>query len=379
MVTIPKLASDYQVILYDITGTQVAIFDDWIALSIEHSLNRFSTHQFSFNGLDDRKDLFTKDCLLEVKRRSIGLNLNWYTEYIGLHRTPQRQITSQGRSIFTSYGRGLLDLIRRRGIAHYANSTGSNKSGPAETVIKEFVDENAGPGAVSPPRLRTGTIPGLSVQADAGLGAVWTGARAYHNLLEIISEIAGFAGLVFTVTNLGGYTFRFDVSEPEDRTNTGIDPLTGLNASGNIPIVFNPILGNLTNPSLTDSATEEITVAIILGQGQEDDRAFAIRTSAATGDSPLNDIEDIRDARQESTAAGLNTRGDELLEEMQSRENFHGEIVQIPSIVYGRDYFLSDLVTVQMDDIVRNKQVTEVRINVSEGNENITIELGDLS
>lgn len=372
------MAADYLVNLYDTTGAKIAVFDAWTSLTFTHSLNGYSTHQFIMNGGDSRIDLFTKDCLFEVMRRNQEYTIAWYTEYIGFHRTPQRQITETGRRLFTSYGRGLLDLIHRRTILHYANSTGSNKSGMAETVIKEFVDENAGPGAVSPPRLRVGTLAGLAVQATAGLGGTWTGARAFHNLLEIIAEIAGQADLVFDVIRTGTLTFLFRVYAPEDRTNTGLVPSTGLNAAGNVPIIFAPEMGNMATPSLTNSATEEVTTIVVLGQGQEENRTFVVRQSSAFADSPWNDIEDSRDARQESSIAGLESYGDEVLHDTQAQENFNCQIIQTPSCAYGRDYFLSDLIISRFDAIEREKQIIAISVNVADGHENISVELGDV-
>lgn len=373
------MPADYLVNLYNTTGTKIAIFDAWTSLTINHGVNNYSTHQFIMNGGDSRIELFTKDCLLEVVRRNQEYSVAWYTEYIGFHRTSQRQITETGRRLFTSYGRGLLDLINRRNILHFASSSGASKTGAAETVIKQFVDENAGPGAVTPPRLRAGALTGLTVQATAGLGATWTGSRAYHNLLEIIADIAGSSGLVFDVVRTGTLTFLFKVYEQEDRTTMGLVPSTGLNAAGNTPIIFAPEFGNMAVPSLTASATEEVTTVVVLGQGQEDNREFVVRQSAAIADSPWNDIEDSHDARQESTVAGLNSQGDEALHDQSAKENFNCNIIQTPSCAYGRDYFLSDLIEARFDTIEREKQIIAITVNVANGEENISIELGDLA
>lgn len=375
----PNLASQYLVRLYNTSGILVAVFDNWISLNVEKRLNTFHTHQFSIDGLDSRVSLFEKDSFVEVLRRVQGLGLNWYQEYIGFHRTPQRQITSNGRRIFTSYGRGLQDLLQRRDIAHYAGSTGAAKSGAAETVVKDYVDENAGPSATAPPRFFSGVTTGLTIEADAALGATWTGSRPSNKLSEVVKEIAEFAGLVIDVVSTGPATFEFRVKEPDDRTNTGLDPTTGRNSSGNVPVTFAPELANMTSPSFTVSATEEITAAIVLGQGQEADRAVRQRTSSALSDSPWNRVEDTRDARQESTNAGLDALGDEVLEEGQERENFDFTVLQTISCAYGLHYFLSDLINARFEEIERQKQITEVRITVAEGKEQITISLGDLA
>lgn len=372
------MASEYLVNLYDTAGTKVAIFDSWVSLNFSHSLNRFSTHQLILNGSDARISLFTKDSILEVMRRNTELGIDWYAEYTGFHRTPQRQITETGKRLFTSYGRGLLDLLNRRNILYYAASIGASKAGAAEDVIKAYVGENAGSAASSPTRLRPGTISGLSVAASAGLGISWTGARAHRNLLDVITEIAQMAGLVFDIIRTGLATFEFRVTIARDRTNAWLDPLTGLNIASNVPVIFAPELANMATPSFTNSATEEITTIITLGQGQEDDREFNISQSIHAFDSPWNDIEDVRDARQESTLAGLISQGEEALQTSQARENFNCNIIQTAATAYGRDYFLSDLIVAKFEELELQKQIVQISISIADGEEKIGIELGDI-
>ena len=368
------MSTRYQVRLFNTSGTQVAIFDDWISLNIEHRVNSFSTHTFSIYGLDSRISLFTTDSILEVWRRDIENNIAWYREYFGFHRSPQRNLTEDMQRIFTSYGRGLLDLINRRTIRYPADTVYTVKKGPSETVIKEYVDENAGPSATAPPRLSNGVVTGLSIEADVARGDSWEGGKAYDNLLSAIQEIAIDTNIDFNIVPVTQTTFDFRAYSPQlgtDRTSS----------SGNPPVVFTPEHGNMLAPTYIKSRTTEVTNVLVLGQGEGTRRMYVIRESSAKDDSPWNLIEQSFDQRNKESPQALVSAGDNQLEINQAKENVTFTVLQQPSSLYGKDYFLGDLVTLKFDDIEIDKKIIAVKLNVSESNkprDRIGIEFGDI-
>jgi len=152
-----------------------------------------------------------------------------------------------------------------------------------------------------------------------------------------------------------------------------------LNAAGNAPVIFSLDLGNMQTPSYSLIRGAAVTAAIVLGQGVEGSREVVQRTSAAINDSPLNRIESVGNANEEDTTAGLNSVGDAVLDKLQAKEDFDFQTLQIPGLLYGRDYFLGDQVTARYKTIERQKQIIGVTINVTEGVETIVIELGDIT
>ena len=129
----------YQVRLHDTSGALVAVFGDWQNLEVNLNVNSFHDHVFQLRGDDERRDYFTTDSIFRVLRRT--QELDWYEIYTGFTRTEQDSISEKSRQIFTTYGRGLVDLLHRRTIAYFATTAFTLKSGPGETVLKSYVAE----------------------------------------------------------------------------------------------------------------------------------------------------------------------------------------------------------------------------------------------
>lgn len=324
---------------------------------------------------DPRAWLFQLDGFIEVWRRVAGED--WYIEYDGLQRTPQYDISVDGYEIFTSYGRSHEDLLRRSSLlwkAPYAKGPA-----PGDDVMKAFVYENCGAGAlVGSGRVRSHVYPNFVVAANTGECGTWQGSRSWKNLLEVIQEISLASGCDFAVTRVGT-TFTFDTYHPQygiDRTES----------SGLIPHIFGTEYGNVTSPTYVHSRTEEITAISVQGSGEEAARNVRV-VVGITDESPYNDIELARDARNESTNEAMDAVGRAELERNAPGVNFTFNVLETPSSVYGRDFAVGDLVTAQMRILDRNnvehlltvdKKITEVRITVAEGQESIEFKFGDL-
>lgn len=370
--------TEYRIHLYSNTGTLLAVFDNWRSLTMEKRLNSFSTHTLSMDARDPRAWLFELDGFVEVWRRAPEHNLDWYIEYSGFHRTPQYDISADGYEIFTSYGRSYEDLLKRSSLLWRA----PYEKGPApgDDIIKEFVYENCGAGAtIANGRTRDHVYPGFVVAPNDGLCATWQGQRSWKNLLEVVQEIALASDCDFAVTR-SGTTFTFNTYFPQygvDRTES----------SGAIPRVFSTEFGNVTGPTHVHSRTEEVTVVSVQGSGEGVLRNIRVVDSATATESPYNDIELARDARNEDTDEAMDAVGRAELERNGGGVNFTFNVLETPSSVYGRDYAVGDLVTAQMRIRDRNnvhhlltfdKKITEVSITVSEGQEQINFKFGDL-
>lgn len=379
------MAPRYQIRLKDVAGVQVALITDWYSLEFRRKVNGVDSCTLEIDGNLDVIDEFVLDGQLEVWRSDLAASpaIPLYLEYEGFHRTEIRHTTIEGRSTYSSLGLGYDHLLDRR-IVLYASGFGrANKQLAGETAIKQYVNENAGPAATSPPRLlSSGVMAGLTIQPDGAAGAIWTGARAYRNVLDTLVEIARDSGVDFGVVGTGPATFEFRAQASpwgDDRTTVGLDPATGLNGAGNPPVIFSLEFGNMEAPSYSKDRRAEVNAVIALGQGQEADRVLAERTDvAAIAESTWNRLEISKQANSESTAAGLQSIGDEALAALQAKEVFSFSALQIPSTLYGRDYFLGDLVTARYGTIEQNKKIIGVRITVREGNETIVLELSDV-
>lgn len=362
----------YQVVLKDQSGTRQAIIVDWQRLSYSLVVNGVDSYALILSGDSPHIAAFELDGQLEVWRRDIAESVDWYKDFEGFHRTHVEQVDGRGQTAFTSYGKGYDDLLSRRIIAYPSGSAFAIKSGPGETVIKEIVNENAGPSATMPPRIYFGVMSGLSIQATAGGGANWQGTLPFKNLLEAVQDIALVTGVNFKTVGIGPSLFEFRARRTDqlvtDRSTQGLNTTTGLNAAGNVPVIFALGFGNMGVPVYSLNRSEEVTTVYVLGQGQEADREIVVRTNlAAIADSPWNRSEVARNANQESATAGLEIIGDQALEEFGERETFSFQPLQTHATLYGRDYFNGDIITARYKGVERHYQIMSVNITVSAG------------
>lgn len=130
----------------------------------------------------------------------------------------------------------------------------------------------------------------------------------------------------------------------------------------------------MSSPYLTESRMEEITAVYVLGQGEGKGRVFVERTNVfGLAASPWNRIEYTHDARNEATVAALNALGDAHLLEHGPDNHMSFQVIASPGSVYGRDYFMGDLILGKFLGAEQARKIIGVEITVSDGNENIRI------
>lgn len=364
----------YQIRVYDTAGQLKAVIDRFRGLQIEHRTNTASTLTLAMFAGEDAVQYFTLDSLIEVRRRYPEAGLEWYTEYIGFHRTPQKQITTGDLQIFTSYSRGLLDLINRRSVRYYSDTEGSSKGpGAPDDIIKAFVRENAGSLAtLANGRLTDGVTPGLTVAADlAACPQVYEGADAWRNLLEVIRDIGEPHNVDFDVVWLGGASFEFRTYYP----HLGTDRREGTSNG----VVFSTEFANMVNPSHTISRTDEITSCLVLGPGEGPLRDTTLVTAATMNDSPFNLTEQDQNASSEDRETALIQIGNAVLYEKRAKVSVSFEPIQTPYTAYHQHYFLGDIVTCRFSDVTADCKIKAVTVNLDSSAETITVELEEPS
>lgn len=358
--------ANYQIRIYDTDGVSQGVITDWQSLDYERRLNDFDLYTLILDYADPRRVYFVTDAIVEIWRRPPGSE--WYRDATCLHITPRIEYTELDRHLFTSYGRGLLDLLHRRSI-RYTNALAS-KTGPGETVIYDYVDQNAGPNALmSAGRSKDGVTQGLVLPAAAGTnGSDWTGDRSYRNLLDTIQEIAAATGVDFELTRQGteGTVFTFRTAYPQ------------LGSDLSSTVVFATNYGNLLAPSYTNSRTEEINSVAALGAGRGAARSvYVLDDDSRIVESPWNLREGSANGGNTASVSSLISSAQEALAKGQPQESFDGQIIQTENYQYGVQYDLGDLVTLRIDDIERVKKITYVHVNVAKGKETVDINWSD--
>jgi hypothetical protein len=380
----PTIASRYYLRLKDQSGVTVAIFDNFASASFTKRVNNIG--EFSLRFYDDedpRFDLFELDGQLEFYRSIPAFGLDFYREFSGLCRSFTRNTDSDGRKFFDVSGFDYNHLLSRRTIAYKHGTILAEKNDYAEDVMKEYVYENCGAGAVSPTRIIEGIFPNFTVQAesaDHAQTALWRGDRGFENLLDVLQMIANFTlgttpakrAIDFSVEPNGDGAFVFNTYLDQYGSDRTVDT--------SIAVVFSVELGNLQEVSYTEDRSREATTAVVLGRGERSTQTVIARANTgASDDSPWNSIEIARAADQNEFTYQLEDFGDGLLQENKAREDFSVVPMQVPSTLYGIHYFLGDMVTVRHRVIDRDKKIVAVRVNIQEKQgEAVDVEFSDL-
>ena len=380
----------YELRLYDQSGSQVAIFDDWLSLAFSRKVNDAGSYMLTFRDdeEDKRLDYFKLDTQLVIMRKIAGF-LPWTEEFHAMHRTPNRYIDANGVANFDTKGMCYNELLSRRIIAYKEGTIRADKNDASETVMKEYVTENCtgtadltwvgrlNYDADAAVLLYQAGFPNFSVQTDTGAGAEWTGSRPYENLLDVLKDVAEFSAIDFAVVDNGVASFQFRTYNDQ----LGTDRTEG-NGSV-VPVVFVHAMGNIKDIQYAYDRLSEVNAIIVLGKGDASTRDTLTRHKPATqDDSPWNVREISRSATnydEDYATHSMRTSGDEILEDMKAKLDFSFQPLQQESALYGVDYFLGDRVTVKYGSLTVDRKIVGVNISVSEGQgEQLSLDLSEI-
>lgn len=219
-------------------------------------------------------------------------------------------------------------------------------TGPAETVIKHYVDVNAGPAAVAARR-----IPGLQLAPDLARGSTVTGsARLPDPLVELIAGLAAVGGLGFRAVQTAPGTTTFDVFTPADRTGS---------------VKFSTTLRNLRS---YEYEVEAPTATHVTVGGAGEGAARYYHEAAVT--SAWGRIETFVDQRHTTDPAELAQAADEALSEGAERFSVRAELQPTPAHQWApvvtspaaATYDLGDQVAVVIDGVEITETIRELRI-----------------
>jgi hypothetical protein len=233
------------------------------------------------------------------------------------------------------------------------------RTGPAETVIKAYVNANLGPSAPVARR-----VPSLTIEADSARGDTVTGKARFDRLGVLLESLAITSGLGFTIDQ-NGAALTFRMFAPTDRSAT--------------------IRMDVENERLEKSeyayGRPTVTRVIVAGQGAGVDRTFvevsSVDSLAAESDWAQR-IESFKDQRNTNDTGELTQAGDEILAD-------GGMTVRSVSVSpsddqtmrYGVDWGLGDKVTVVVGDEQVSQIVTEVAIVITGDGVKVGATVGD--
>lgn len=337
------------------------ILQNWEYVEFVQRLNAPWSHVIRLKeSLDNEqiqyiRDNVGRDWLVEIYRTDPITKIKTRV-YDGFNRTLVLQTTGSGAVQTSLYGSGFTDLLRRRIVLPAANSDILSKSGIAETVIKEFIDETCVSSSDA-----DRNFSGLSIEADQGWGGLVSYSARYTNLFTVVSNCAEDGGLDFGIirgTSLRTFIFKVAKLWGTDRRDENFD--------GNTPVIFDFNFDNMIIPISSDNTSEERTVAYVGGAGSGNARLVVEVEDLATVDqSPWNRHETFLDARLLETERELENVGRVYVQNNRGKQSLTFNINQAPGSRWITDWNLGDLVTAKFLDIVSQKKIVGVRVVVT--------------
>lgn len=362
------MAGDYQLLISSALGVPRTLVVNFLELAYRREVSAPGLLTVTLPPDHPAIGLLELDGQVQVQRRDVPQGIAWYQDFSGLCRSTGYATDSDGDERFTFLAPGDLHLLARRynlWSAGTANRT-SFEDMVAETLMTTLVRGNAGSEALAAlGRVRDGTLAGVTIETDLARGPLLNRANAWKNLLSELQDLCSVAVADIDLVKTAAATWDFRYYPGQrgtDRTAT---------------VILSTDLGNMAEPAHARDRIEEKTVAVVAAQGQGALRQTAVRIG--TGWTAQNDIEVFVDARNETTAAGLATAGDRALYDTRGPDTFTFTVVQTPSCLYGKHYFLGDLLTARYRDIQRTVKVQAAAISLAAtGEETVEIEMRTL-
>lgn len=369
------MATEYEVRIYDETGALQYILTPrkgLLGLAYTKRVNGVGRCSVVVDGDNDIVAALELDWQVKVLRYDPVNSIDWYADFDGLFRSDTLETDSDNRTRYTATfldSNNILDRVIVAWKAGITNRTQFNGVA-AETIAKTLVQYNTTTDATTANGRTFGNVgirSYVTVEADAAQGNTLVYTCPYKNLLSTLQEIADIGGGDFDVVKTGARAWQFRWYDGQ------------LGADRSDSVIFSPDLNNMANPRLVRSRDAERTRAIIAGQNAGTARDVSSVTSANYS-STVNHAEVFVDARDLGTAY-LDNRGSVVLEQLRMRPELTFDVLQVASTLYGKHYYLGDLVTAYYGGLTAVKQVDAVTVSYEAGRaspEDVRVEMADL-
>lgn len=296
-------------------------------------------------SLDLPTDTDAADALLSLQHPRIAVRVDNTTLRSGPVTRFERNVTAEGDDLILN---GVDDTVwLQRRVAHpqpatpappYSTSAYDIRTGTASQILAQYIDANAGPGAVAARR-----VPGLTVPVPAPAGGTVTWQARYENLADFVLSKADALGLGVRVVDL-----TVDVFTPVVKQ-----------------AVFSTELGTLAE---TVSTFEAASTNFVYVAGQNQGAARTI-VEVTDNQSVLDwgRIEQFQDRRDTNDNSMLVGAGTETLERGVTPRMVTFDPLDSPVQQFPRDWSVGDIVQVRVGDQIRADIVHEVTVDLEGG------------
>lgn len=225
----------------------------------------------------------------------------------------------------------------RRRVHPAAGLATDDQTGPAETVMKHYVDVNCGPNAVDAYGSGDRSLPHLAIGADQGRGPTTTQQARHEWLHELLAKIGMETGVGFRTvwdpTRMMSGAAVFDTVHGRNRT---ADTILSLR------------LGTVSAERIVDGDPDRVSHVLVGGDGEGVDRTIVSRWITGTEPSGDERHEDFVDARTADDTAALESEGDAHLWETAA-DTIAEATLNESSLRYRDGFDLGDLLTFRSD------------------------------
>lgn len=226
--------------------------------------------------------------------------------------------------------------------AIFSDSAHDNRSGPAESVMIDYVLANMGGGAWSSGSYANRKMPNLTFNPDQGRGSSVSYSARFDILGDLLQQIAiAGGGLGFDIVD-----DVFTVYEPRDLSKSA---------------VFSADMGNLL--AFQYSLDSPTATSVIVGGGDQDVLRTFVVGEDDVAQSLWRRIEIFHDQRGTTDPTQLSQTLETDLTNDAAQTGLSLRPIDIPTLSFGTDYRLGDLVTVDVDgqditDVVQQVEIT---------------------
>jgi len=366
--------ADYELYLTDWTGNQVILLTGPEMLEFKWSLTLNGPGVYSCT-------LVAESGIQDYFRKHYGLKLmrdygdGFYEEFYGFHLSKREwlQTAEVDEHYWESRGLGPEWLLDQPLIWPIKSNNPNYQfydmwwaGGPADDVIKQMASESIGGGADEDRQFSS-----FVVEGNSGEG-VWSCFEArFDRLLASMQDIAGDEYEAdFRVVRTGaGFELRsYSPYFGTDRRRGTADPT-----------IFSLELANMQNPEHMVDWREEVTYLIGGWQGTRAGQAlYFAQDATAIAETPFSRREDFIDLQSLSQSDPIPDIMSNELYNRRKVETVSFELLQTDACLYGRDWNLGDLVTLDLWGYSYDMRITGVNGSIDGQNEETIVGIAEL-
>lgn len=254
---------------------------------------------------------------------------------------------------YSSGGFDTMDILARPVVNYLEGTSQAKKSLDVFEAIYQYVNENLGPGAVTGNgRAFDMAFDPLTINVPTDTLAIYRGDNARQELIDTIQRISSFAleetGMPVRclIRYVGNYQFIFDVTTPLDLSATNINPNTGRNGAGFIPVILSLDHGTIIEMRRVTDYRKEANVITALGKGDDSGRRVITTANTQTAfTSPLARRERVISASRLDTDGEIRAESKEWITDLEARPLYYVEISDTTNQHLWYDYELGHLVS----------------------------------